>query len=122
MAEILIALAVWLSLPMGLGDKKIEGWPHLTVTEHLESTKAVGDACRIGRCGVVIGCSRFDLDRKTCDIWVSNENPSWKNVLEHEHLHCEGYAHRNNLFGCGGDDMNDFYERWAASRHEKENQ
>jgi hypothetical protein len=119
MTEILLILTLLLSLPMPVGDTKLEGWPALATTEHLASTKEVGDACQIGHCGVVMGCARFDLDRKTCDIWVSNENPSWPNVLEHERLHCQGYAHRNNLLGCGGDDMNDYFERWKSS-HDRE--
>lgn len=107
-------LALFLFLPMPLSDTKIAGWPELITTEHLVSTKEVGDACQIGKCGVVLGCAHFELDAGTCDIWVSTENPSWPNVLKHERLHCQGYAHRNNMFGCGGDDMQDVFAKWKA--------
>lgn len=53
------------------------------------------------------GCAYLDFAANTCTIWVRGDYPS-KRVLEHELLHCKGYAH--------GDD--EFYRAWEEYRKE----
>ena len=78
-----------------IGDKPVEGWPHLTVVEHHVPHKEMRD-----RCGKYLGpftspeaCAEFDLAALRCDIWLSADFPPPAFIVNHELKHCLGYDH-----------------------------
>ena len=40
---------------------------------------------------IPLACTEWDINKNTCDIYISENAPNW--MLEHELNHCKGYGH-----------------------------
>lgn len=118
-----VVVLVFTLLPSITGYKRVEGWPVLRVEEHIVSTEVMGDACapETEECpgSIAFGCAHFYFDEGVCRIYVSYENPSWRNVLEHEREHCAGKDHWIQPLTCRGKSMGELLQEWQASRRSK---
>ena len=43
----------------------------------------------------VVGCSFWDIQKETCDVYIPKDGPDW--ILEHELKHCDGYDHDDTM-------------------------
>jgi hypothetical protein len=42
--------------------------------------------------GIPFACAEWDLNKNTCDIYISENAPDW--MLKHELEHCNGFGHK----------------------------
>ena len=89
-------------------------WPRVMVVEHRVSTLEM-----LGRCyqyvplalkllgGVPLACMEINLNKLTCDIWLT----SWssQDTVEHERLHCAGHDHYED------DTLEQIYRAWKGT-------
>jgi hypothetical protein len=96
-ALILIATAVSMAGCSTIGSY-VEGWPPLKTTIHSSSLLEINQKCwmylptfnkLMG--SVVFGCAVYNLDKKTCDVYVLPNSPAF--ILNHELAHCKGGDH-----------------------------
>ncbi|ANI99648.1 hypothetical protein A8O14_05870 [Polynucleobacter wuianus] len=76
----------------------VQGWPQLQVSVHETSILEVNAQCwkylplankNLG--SISFGCSIYNLNRQTCDIYIPKGAP--QSILEHEMEHCSGGDH-----------------------------
>ncbi len=96
--SLLGALAILILTSCTTIDKHVEDWPELKTAEHIAGFWEIQQRCYgsvpilyklLG--GVAMGCAYYDLDAKTCDIYVPFD--ATKTLLEHEREHCKGGDH-----------------------------
>ena len=106
---LLIAIAVLMVSCSTIGDY-VEGWPQLKTTVHESNLLEINQKCwrylstvdkLLG--GISFGCTIFDLDKKTCDIYVAPNSPEF--ILNHELAHCKGGDHADHS-------LDKLYDRW----------
>lgn len=95
-------------------DGHVEGWPELKITIHDSNLLEINQKCwkyqsiaqkLLG--SFSFGCSIYDLDKKTCDIYVVPNSPEF--ILDHELAHCKGGDHPDNS-------LDKFYDHWLDVR------
>jgi hypothetical protein len=91
----MVLLALVLTACTIVGHEQVAGWPQLEIVEHY-----VPEAEMRERCVKYVGwgmspqaCAEFDFARRRCDLWFSADFPPPRSMVEHEHLHCQGYDH-----------------------------
>jgi hypothetical protein len=91
----LVLLAMVVTACTIVGHQHVAGWPELAVIEHY-----VPEAELRSRCAKYVGfgmspqaCAEFDFVSQRCDLWFSADFPPSASMVEHEHLHCQGYDH-----------------------------
>lgn len=94
---IIMLLSVFISSCITM-DEHVEDWPELKITAHDANLGMINEKCwpsiplikkMMG--SVVLGCAIYDLDKKTCDIYVAPNAPKF--ILDHEIEHCLGDDH-----------------------------
>lgn len=111
MNRALLAAAVLCAGCTTIGHEKVEGWPKLTVVEHYVPHHVMRDRCvKYAPWGASPeACAEFNLETRSCDIWLSADFPPPASFLKHERMHCEGFDH------TGETHMRDFLDRYLAT-------
>ena len=91
-------------------DAYVVGWPEMQITRHESYLGEINYQCwgylplwqkLMG--AVSFGCTVYDLDKKTCDIYTAPG--SSQNIIDHEEAHCKGGDHN-------GGDLQEVFDHW----------
>jgi hypothetical protein len=95
MKKLMFILASLVLSSCSIISYQVDDWPELTITVHDTSLAELNATCwsslpvvkkMLG--AVVFGCAMYDLDKKTCDIYIMPNSPRF--ILDHEIEHCMG--------------------------------
>jgi hypothetical protein len=91
-------------------DEYVVGWPQLETTVHDSNLLEINQKCwrylptidkLLGF--VAFGCTLFNFDKKTCDIYLVPDSPQY--IVNHELAHCKGGDHPDHT-------LDKAYDQW----------